>query len=179
MIFTYLKNNLLFILSVFLLFLFPKQGLGQNSDIMNTINASGNNISSSTGSISYSIGQVFFSNTENNTYQIAEGVQQSNLVKNSNTEDIDVPIDDVSPKVNVIIYPNPTTDFVTLTSDGLNFNKQLNSYQLYNYQGKLLKNNILKESKTKINLSHLSTGLYLLQVFVNESLWKTFKIIKQ
>ena len=151
----------------------------QSNIEMSSINATGYNIIGNDGSITYSIGQVFFSNIENSVHQISEGVQHgySENIEDTGNEDTDI----IIPKTNVdvLIYPNPTTDYVTLSSDGLDFNNELNSFQLYNYQGKLLKQNVIYQTKTQIDLSNLSSSIYLLQVFVEQKLWKTFKIIKQ
>ncbi|SFZ94049.1 Por secretion system C-terminal sorting domain-containing protein [Flaviramulus basaltis] len=146
---------------------------------MYSINSSGNNVSSNSGSITYSIGQVFFSNMGDNNYKLAEGIQNGNQEENSNNEDSDVPEDDFSSKANVLIYPNPTTDFITLVTEGFNFNNQLNSYQLYNYQGKLINQSLIENQNSRIDLSNLSASIYILQVFAEENLLKTFKIVKQ
>ena len=147
--------------------------------MMHTINASGSDVSGNSGSVTYSIGQVFFSHKDNNNYQMSEGIQQGILEGNSNNEDSDIPEEVVSTDIEILIYPNPTTDYVTLKSGGFEYNNELSSYQLYNYQGKLLQQNIIQQTNTQIDLSHLSSSIYLLQVFVEEKLWKTFKILKQ
>lgn len=174
---TYLKIDYLFTLVTLLILLLSLKGFSQNTNIMNTINTSGNDISGNTGSVAYSIGQVFFSYIDGNTYQIAEGIQQGNLENNSNNEDTDIPEDDLY-NTNALIYPNPTTNFVNLITEGFNFNSP-NSYQLYNYQGKLIKQSLIQNQNSIIDLSNLSSSIYILQVFAEEKLLKTFKIVKQ
>ncbi|KJD34904.1 hypothetical protein PW52_12395 [Tamlana sedimentorum] len=141
---------------------------------MHSINASGNDVIVDSGSITYSIGQVFYGSINNSDYQISEGVQQSNVDTNTANEDID----DISTEIDMLIYPNPTTDFVTLKSTGLNFNNE-NSLRVFDYQGKLISKQAITQNKTQINLNYLNTGLYIIQVFVNEQLWNTYKILKQ
>ena len=151
---------------------------GQNNNLMYSLNTSGNNMSGSSGFVSYSIGQVFFSSMTDNAIQVIEGVQigyQENTEINNNEDADNIP----SPEIEIIVFPNPTIDFVTLASEGFDLDNQLNSYQLYNYQGKLLKQNIIQQNKTEIDLSNLSSSIYILQVFVEQKLWKTFKIIKK
>ena len=165
---------------VLALLFFSHKGFGQNEHLQ-TINTTGNDISGNSGSVAYSIGQVFYSYSGNNTYQINEGIQQGLLIEaeeNTDNEDSDIP-DVTSPDIHIVVYPNPTIDYVTLTSDGFEFDNQLNSYQLYNYQGKLLKQNYIQQTNTQIDLTNLSSSIYILQVFVEEKLWKTFKILKK
>ena len=145
---------------------------------MHSLNASGSNISGNSGFVTYSIGQVFFSSITDNNHQMAEGVQQGyqeSIEDNTNEDADNIPTSEIQ----IVVYPNPTVDFITLASEGFDLNNQLNSYQLFNYQGKLLKQNSIQQNKTEIDLSHLSSSIYILQVFVEEKLSKTFKIIKR
>lgn len=144
---------------------------------MGTINTTGNDAISTVGSVSYSIGQVFFTYIGESVYNVAQGVQHSNLLE-GNSEPIDRPEDIDSPEVNATVYPNPTTDFVNLSMKGIDLENGQNTYQLFNYQGKLIQHNSIKEDYTEINLSHLSSSMYILQVFVKNKIWKTFKILK-
>lgn len=174
---------------------------------MHNTNVSGNDISNSNGSVSYSVGQVFFSYIENDSNYLGEGVQQAyakddtsnndtsnddtsnddtsndsdtDNVDNINNEDIDeVPNDINAPEIDLLVYPNPTSDIINLMSKGLVFSNNTHSYQLYDSQGKLLANNILRLQETQIDLTQLSTSIYILQVYVEEKLWKTFKIFKE
>ncbi len=161
--------------------LFALYGHGQNISLQ-SINTSGDRMVGNSGSVSYSVGQVFYSYLENDTHQATEGVQQanSNRIENSNTpEDSGLPDDITQALIKASVYPNPTADYVTLTTEGFNFNHTLNSYQLYSYQGKLLSQNIIENQKTQIDLTHLSASIYLLQVFAEQKLLKTFKILKK
>ncbi|MCB4809226.1 T9SS type A sorting domain-containing protein [Tamlana sp. 62-3] len=169
---TYLKHSLL---STFLFFFVMCLSNYTNAqDKLYSINASGNNVVVDAGSISYSVGQVFYSTMNDSDYLFYEGVQQTITAISTANEDVDI----ISPEIDVLIYPNPTKDFVTLKSSGLDFNKD-NSYRVFNYQGKLINKKPIANNETQINLNYLSTGLYIIQVFVDEQLWKTFKILKQ
>lgn len=163
-------------LALFLLFLFAIQlrSYSQTSFLHN-INASGNDVSSNNGSVTYSIGQVFFSHTENNSGYLREGVQQSFQTISTDNEDVDSP----EIEIDALVYPNPTPDLVTLATEGLDLNSERNSYQLYDYQGKLIANQIINKKNTVIDLTQLNTSIYILQVFVEKKLWNTFKIIKK
>ncbi len=164
-----------------LLLLLSLKSFSQSNDLINSINTTGNDLSGNSGSISYSIGQVFFSQIEDNNYQITKGIQhgiKNDNEENTNNEDSDVPDDIMETDVKAIVHPNPTTDYVTLTTEGFDFTNQLNSYHLYNYQGKLLHKSTILNQNSTIDLTNLSTSIYILQVFAKEKLLKTFKIIK-
>ena len=173
---TYLTKSCIVILILLFTTLYVN---GQNNDFMYSINATGADLSGNDGSFNYSIGQVFYSNIEADSHSITQGIRQNHLEELPNNEDIDVPIEPVTPQVDVLIYPNPTTDYVTLAAEGINLNSQLNSYQLYNYQGKLLKQNLIKQTHTTIDLTNMSASIYLVQVFIKEKLFKTIKIVKK
>ena len=152
-------------------------GVGQNNTTMETYNTSGGDALSNAGSVSYSIGQVFFTYIGENTYNVAQGVQHSNLDEGSK-ENIEKPEDINAIDANIIVYPNPTTDFVNLSMEGVNLENGQNTYQLFSYQGKLIQQNSIEEDNTQISLNHLSSSTYILQVFVKNKIFKIFKILK-
>lgn len=65
-------------------------------------------------------------------------------------------IDDLGKEV-VKTYPNPTNEFLTMSSDL--FNKE---YKIYSLLGKEVGSGVLKNKK--LMLSHLSVGVYFLKV---------------
>lgn len=173
---TYLKYT--YIPYLVALLIFSINSFGQNNNLVYSFNASGADVSGNSGFVTYSIGQVFFSNNTANNHQMVEGVQHAyleNIEDNTNEDADNVPTSDIQ----IVVYPNPTVDFVTLVSEGFDVTNQLNSYQLYNYQGKLLKQQTIQQNQTQIDLRNLSSSIYILQVFVEEKLWKTFKIVKK
>jgi hypothetical protein len=143
------------------------------NNIMGTINASGNNASGNSGTVAYSIGQVFYTYIGVSVYNVAQGIQHEEISQTLDT------IEDIKPKIDIAVYPNPTTDFVNINMKGFEFENELRSYQLYDFQGRLLKQNTIEENETQINLSNLSSSIYILRVYANKKVLKTFKIIKK
>lgn len=74
------------------------------------------------------------------------------------------------------IYPNPTKDFLNIELDILNNNST--KLQILNSLGQIVSEEKIKDPKSKINLSQLSSGVYTLKIFT-ENDYKTFKIIKK
>lgn len=146
----------------------------QSSNIVGNINVSGANIMSSSGTVSYSIGQVFYTYIGQSDYVLAQGIQQQ-----EKSVTLSTPEKNVEPSTELFVFPNPTTDFVIISMNGLEFEKGLQSYALYDFQGRLLKQNTIKETQTQIELNDLGASIYLLTVYYNNEILKTFKIIKK
>ncbi len=66
----------------------------------------------------------------------------------------------------VYIYPNPANDNITIESSII-IPKEIIS--IYNIQGKLLMEQPLLQTKTEINISNLSSGLYIVKINDNKS----------
>jgi hypothetical protein len=167
--------NLLIIVILF----FSLKGNSQNTqvntnNIMGTINASGNDAFGSSGTVTYSIGQVFYTYIGQSVYNVAQGIQHEEMSQTLATKG-----NVVEPKTEIFIFPNPTTDFVTINMEGFEFENGPISYQLYDFQGRLLKQNTINQTETQINLNNLSASIYILTVYVNNKVLKTFKILKK
>ena len=68
---------------------------------------------------------------------------------------------------NVIVYPNPAIDALTINiNNANNDNKQLT---IYNVMGEVVRSELLKQNMQKINVSELNNGIYLL--VINSDKW--------
>ena len=148
-------------------------GLGLTISIhaQETIPATGGESTGSGGSVSYTVGQVLFTTNTGTNGTVAEGVQQpyeiSVVVGLEEAQDI---------KLVCTVYPNPTTDLLTLETGNPN-NKNL-FYQLYDITGILLISKKLIDIKTTIPMTSLPPATYFLKITDNQEVVKTFKIIK-
>lgn len=134
------------------------------------IPATGGNASGSSGSISYSIGQiVYLSNTGSNG-SVAEGVQHP----------FDISVVGIRETIEISslysVYPNPTNNFLTLKIE--NFKAANLFYQLYNISGQLFDSKILSSDETKIEVGYLIPSIYFLKIFYDNKEIQIFKIIK-
>lgn len=75
--------------------------------------------------------------------------------------------------LNLIIYPNPFANEVTIK--GL---KEKMSIDVFDVMGKLIFSDSIKPEKNYVNLSILSSGVYLLKIVNADGDYKTYKIIK-
>ncbi len=160
-----MKKN--YSVSKILLFLFlSSSGI---YEAQQTIIPAGNNAQSATGSVSYSVGQIFYESQTSATGKVNPGVQQPyeifTLATNENAA-----------QSNISVYPNPVKDFLTVDFNSEKLDNS--SYQLFDATGKVINKGNLKSVKSQISASNLSTGMYILRITNAGKLVKTFKIIK-
>jgi hypothetical protein len=74
---------------------------------------------------------------------------------------------------NILIYPNPTTDFINIQ----NHLPEPITINIYDVHGKLLKNSSCNEA-LQVDFSHLANGLYLI-IFEYKGQQLMKKIVKQ
>jgi len=136
--------------------------------------ATGGNASGSGGSVSYTIGQVFYITNTGITVSMSQGVQQPYEIS-------EVTRIEETKEINLIIWvsPNPTTDFLQLKVDAsTTFSIQSLSYQLFDIRGILLENKKLNDSETMIDMNNFVPATYFLKVIEKNRVFKNFKIIK-
>lgn len=176
MIHLYSKTILPFL---FVILLLPWNGTSQTTqpitnDTMETFNSSGENATGASGSVTYSIGQVFYTYIGESVYNVAQGIQQQQEVTTTLSSDETI----AEPKTEIVIFPNPTTDFVNIQMEGSESDSKQHSYQLYDLQGRLLKQESISQNETQVNMTDLRAAIYLLNIYNDNKIFKTFKIVK-
>lgn len=135
------------------------------------IPATGGNASGSGGSVSYSVGQVSTQTQTGTNGSVAQGVQQP-------YEIFVVTAIEQAKGINLSVtaYPNPVTDYLTLSIDKSDISNL--SYQLYDMNGKLLQSEKITGNQTRIVMSKLVPASYFVKVNQRNKEVKMFKIIK-
>lgn len=150
--------------------------LSVSDEILNAqkaIASAGGSATGSTGSMSYTIGQLDFNTTIALSGTITEGVQQpfevfivTGVSKTSeNLPDMEV-------------FPNPAAAYLQLTTQKVLINSIM-IYQLFDMNGHLIKNGTVLNRETYIDIQDLAPAEYLLKVLTTDHVLKTFKIIKK
>jgi hypothetical protein len=134
------------------------------------VTATGGDATGTGGSSSYSVGQVVYTTNTGTNASVAQGVQQPYEISAS------VGIDVIEINLELVAYPNPTNNALTLNIG--NYNNEKLTYQLYDMQGKLLDSKQVVSSSTTMGMQDLPVSTYLLNVLDDNSLIKTFRIIK-
>lgn len=156
-----------FKLSAVLLFFLGLTGL----QAQESINTSGSNVSGEGGSVSYSIGQIVYTTNTGTSGFVVQGVQQPfEISVITGLEEAKVI------NLSVSAYPNPTTGYLTLSFGEFDISNL--SYQLYDLNGKLLRNEKPSGYKTQINMSNYVPATYFVKIISGNQSIKTFKIIK-
>lgn len=147
-------------------------GLGLTGlQAQNAVPASSGNASGSGGTVAYSIGQIVYTTNIGTNGSVAQGVQQSYEISIVTTLE-----DAKDINLSVFAYPNPTTDYLTLSID--DFDASNLSFQLYDLNGKILQNEKITNNQTNIVMRNLIPATYFLKVIQGNKEIKTFKIIK-
>lgn len=133
-------------------------------------NVAGKDFQTANGSVSFSLGQVFYEHYGDNEISISEGVQQA--YKISTTTGLDFEFINLEVKA----YPNPTTDYLNLKIHG---DFQNFGYSVKDLNGRLVAHGKIKTENTLINMQNLSAGVYLISALEENQIIKTFKIVKK
>jgi hypothetical protein len=150
--------------NAFVIFLMP-MALAQQALV-----SVGGDASADNGSISFTVGQLVFTEHNGNGGTLTQGVQQPVELYTLHTILTD-PADD-----SLKLYPNPATDVIVLL---LKHTGNVRSYySLCDVSGKCLIKGAIQHIQTQINVSNISSGIYLLKVITNHNTIKTFKIVK-
>lgn len=133
------------------------------------ISAAGETNNISGYEISWTLGETVIQTFDAGSSALTQGLHQSKLQVTA--------IDELSEKgLELKIYPNPTSDFITISFDKMPENPV---YSLFDLSGKLLENRNISEANTKIEMQHFPGGSYILKMTNKNQLIQTFKIIKQ
>jgi len=132
----------------------------------------GNDAIGAGGYVSYSVGQIANSYQEGASGSINQGVQQpfEILVVLSTNDNFGI-------NLSMVVYPNPTTDYLNLNID--QYNGEELTFQLYDLLGRVISQNRITGNSTRINMSGLPTATYLLTVSSGNTSVKQFRIIKK
>lgn len=153
------------ITSIVLIF-FSLGGVSAQSTVLTT----GNEASGTGGSVSYSIGQSAYTSNSGSSGTLSQGVQQPYEISTT----VGIKVKDIN--LNLVAFPNPTKNSLTLnTSD---YNSENLSYQLFDLAGKLLDSKQLMNSSTEISLQEFPISTYFINILDNNTLIKTFRIVK-
>ena len=136
-----------------------------------TYTSSGGNATGTTGNMSYTVGQAFYSTkTGTSGNYIIEGVQQPYEITILISEE-------TANNINLTAYPNPTNDYLNINLN--NYESNNVTFQLLDMNGKVLKFGKIKDQETKIDVTNLPSTIYIVKINDNNKVIKIFKIIKQ
>ncbi len=158
-----MKKNL-YLLSLF----YGLYGFSQQA-----VSSSGGNATASSGSMSFTIGQIDFESASGSNGKISQGVQQPFevfVVLSNNT---------FGYTFAGSLAPNPAQE-ATILSIGNDFSGFNNmNFDLTDITGKILRRGIINTKETTIDVATLAEACYFLNIYDNGTPVKTFKLLKQ
>ncbi|NOQ27021.1 MAG: T9SS type A sorting domain-containing protein [Bacteroidales bacterium] len=140
-----------------------------------TITTAGGEASGSGGTASYTVGQLVFNTYGSVDGLVTQGVQQPFEIYTVTG------IDELDISLNMSVYPNPTTNYLILRINDIEYKDILLHkciLSLYNINGELIKTQKITSSETNIDMSYIAIGSYFLSITMDSKGIKTFKIIK-
>lgn len=140
-----------------------------NSQAQETLTFAGGTTTNSSGSISYSMGQNTYTTISNSNGSINQGVQQP-FTDNTTLNNKEIIL-----KKDLKVYPNPTYGQVTLTVES---DLDHMRYEIFSVNGIKIKEALITDIDTKINVDDLPSTLYFLKVLKNNQPIQIFKIVK-
>jgi hypothetical protein len=142
----------------------------KNAKAQQVIAPAGSFFQSSSGALSYTLGEVVVDTWAVGNTAFTQGFQQPKIIVTVIRELPDL-------NFSIMAYPNPTADIVKLKAEKERSGSL--EYTLYNLNGKLLLKGRLGNGESEISMEPFTTGSYLLKIFFNDKEMKAIKIIKQ
>jgi hypothetical protein len=122
------------------------------------------------GYASQSVGQIAYTTISSESGTVKQGViqpYQISVVSGVELEEIQLSFN---------VFPNPVQAELTLQIE--NLQSESLQYRLFDLNGRLLQNSIIREASSVISTSDLVPATYFLQVVDQDKLLKVFKVIK-
>ena len=133
------------------------------------VSANGGTATAAGTQVSWTIGEPITATVSDGTTTLTQGFQQSKLTVTA-INDIQVA------GVEIKVYPNPTSDFVTV-----HFSKVMEkpTYLLFDLSGRLIQQKKIESTDAKVDMTQFAGGSYFLKVNSGQQPLQTFKIIKR
>ena len=135
----------------------------------------GGDAQSSSGSVSYTVGQIAVQTTANSngSISVAEGVQQPYEIQTVGVDDYPQIV------LNAIVYPNPTENLAQLKLNGFEIPDDGLRANLFDGNGKMLQSFPVTDDLTSFQIGQYATGTYYLEVKEGKRTLKTFKVVRK
>lgn len=133
----------------------------------NTVSAGGD-ASGSNGSVSFTVGQIFYTSAEGENGSVNQGVQQAyDIGVITGVENVDIVAN---------LFPNPTVGNVQLNIS--NFESNAFQMNLFDASGKLIFTQKIATSTSLFSLNECASGIYTLSILKDKKQVKSFRIVR-
>lgn len=127
------------------------------------------------GSVSYSVGQIVYQSHESSDglMSLTQGVQQPYTISSLPLPD---GLQEIS-TINLTAYPNPTSDVLNLSIEGTEVDGLV--YSIYDIKSRIHLTGDITSENTQIDVAHLLSGVYFVEIQKNKKPVRAFKVVKQ
>ncbi len=132
------------------------------------VSSSGDSFNNSTYQLDWSLGESVTATHSAGDYVITQGFHQNTYVITA--------VENLATDVNISVYPNPTTDLITI--DFPSFEGLGNVITVTDINGKILQQTEVTTDKEQFDFFNYANGVYFLSVKQENQTIKSFKIIK-
>lgn len=130
------------------------------------IGSAGETFSNGSLIVDYTLGETVIFTGSDGTNDLTQGFHQTKWQF--------VGVEEFQISFEASVYPNPTSDLLIISVQDF----QDLSYQMYDSQGKLVRNGEIKQSESIIAVQELSQGQYSLSIIKNSNPVKQFTLVK-
>ena len=131
---------------------------------------SGGDGKSSTGSFSYSVGQILVMHMDSPANNLSKAISL-----NHDVQQVFVSACEINQKIKILATPNPTNGLVNI--DIPNWDDVQLNISVFDVLGKYILNKTINQRKTQLDLSRLSSGMYILTISDTCGGSNSFKLI--
>ncbi len=133
------------------------------------VSANGGTATATGTEVSWTISEPITATVSDGATTLTQGFHQTKI-KVTAVNKIQVP------DVKIKVYPNPTSDFVTVHLGKM---VEKPTYLLFDLSGKLIQQKNIESTDTKIDMTGIVNGSYILKLNSGQQSLQTFKIIKR
>lgn len=156
-------------LSIIILILFGSITFGNAQTLFpDVMSCFGGSVENTSFQITWTAGEPFFETISNNDNILTQGFNQTVLVTLQNgLQEVDF--------FNINVYPNPSSSLLNVQLD-LNLSNL--TIKIFDIKGIALTELHPKNNFEQIDISHYTSGLYILNLYENDAVIRTYKIEK-
>lgn len=132
------------------------------------ISSSGDSFNNTSYQLDWSIGECITATHTAGDYVITQGFHHDSYIITL--------VEDLATDINITVYPNPTTDLLTVNFEASA--RPSSVLIITDINGKVLLQENINETEKQLNFSVYTSGVYFLTVKQENQVIKNFKIIK-
>ncbi len=123
--------------------------------------------------LDWSAGECMIESFNQTGLILTQGFQQGIEIQQTSVQKLKNPSEDI------VVFPNPAMDNIIIDMDAEYLTRSLLSFTIVNENGQIKKEGRNLSETNIISIQNLPAGLYILNIFSNNEIIQSFKIIKQ